>query len=260
VDVISLGFRTDLMVRRLGGSTVTDKGDHLVVRTPDNPTFYWGNFLLLDGPPAGDEAARWVETFNTEFPSAGHVAIGIDGVDGATGDIRELLAAGFEVENDVVLTARQLTGADACSAVEVRRLSTDTDWAQAVEVRLAIDESDDRAHVDFVERKLAESRALVEAGHGAYVGAVVDGQVRAALGIFTDGSGVARYQNVETHPDHRRKGLATALLRSAAGIALTELGAETLVIVADAEYVAIGLYRGLGFADVERQVHLQRAP
>ena len=52
MDVESLGYRTDLALLRLGGSTIEDRGDHLVVRSPYNPTFYWGNFLLLEHVPA----------------------------------------------------------------------------------------------------------------------------------------------------------------------------------------------------------------
>ena len=48
----SLGFRSDLMLLALQGSTITREADHLVVRTPANPDFHWGNFLLFDRPPA----------------------------------------------------------------------------------------------------------------------------------------------------------------------------------------------------------------
>ena len=39
VPALSLGFATDLMIRRLAGSTVDDRGPYLVVRTPANPTY-----------------------------------------------------------------------------------------------------------------------------------------------------------------------------------------------------------------------------
>jgi len=260
VQVRSLGFRTDLMLRRLADAKVTDKGDYLVVETPGNPAFYWGNFVLMAEPPAPGGAARWLDVFRAELPSAPHVAIGIDGVEGATGDLTELLAAGLELERSVVLTAGRLTPSQQAADADVRLLRSDSDWQQAVALRLAIDDDDTAAHLDFVERKAAEARRLTQDGHGEYVGAFVDGLVRASLGIVTDGSGLARYQNVETHPDHRRRGLASALLRAAAEIAHERLGARTLVIVADPDYVAIDLYRGLGFVDSEIQVQLQRAP
>jgi hypothetical protein len=57
VDVRSLGLRTELALRVLSGSLVEDRGDHLVVRTPDNPTFWWGTDtevrLRTEGRPPG---------------------------------------------------------------------------------------------------------------------------------------------------------------------------------------------------------------
>src|SRR3954452_6467979 len=256
----SLGFRTDLMLRRLANASVTDKGDYLVVETPDNPGFYWGNFLLLADPPTPGSAARWLDVFHAELPSAAHVAIGIDGIDGETGEVGDLLAEGLELESSVILTADRLDAGAKTSDTDVRPLRSDSDWQQAVAVRLVLDADDSPRHVDFVERKLTEARQLVAAGYGDYLGAFVNGVVRASLGIITDGSGLARYQAVETHPEHRRQGHASALLLAAAQIAVDRFGVETLVIAADPDYVAIDLYRGLGFIDSEIQVQLQRAP
>jgi ribosomal protein S18 acetylase RimI-like enzyme len=248
------------MLRRLAGAQVTDKGDHIVVETPKNPSFYWGNFLLLAEPPPRGTAGRWLEVFSAELPSAQHVAIAIDGTDGETGDITELLAAGLELERSVVLTADRLASPDRPAGVAVRPLRTDADWQQAAEMRLAVDDDDSPRHLEFVERRAAEARQLVRHGHGEYFGAFVDGVVRASLGIVTDGSGLARYQTVETHPEHRRQGLARSLLLAAADTAKDRFGVRTVVILADPDYVAIDLYRSLGFIDRETQVQLQRAP
>ena len=71
------------MVRERSGSIVTDHGDHLVVRTPANPSFWWGNFILVARHrPAPVDATRWRALFAREFPDAGHCAIGVDSVDG----------------------------------------------------------------------------------------------------------------------------------------------------------------------------------
>lgn len=255
--VRSLGFRTDVTLRRLAGASVADRGDHLVISTPTNPTFYWGNFLLLRDPP-GDGGGRWLDAFAAEFPDAGHVAIGIDGTEGATGDISRLLAAGLRVEHDVVMTARELTARARPDGVEIRRLQPDDDWAQVVELRRTLDEDSEPGRAVFVARRAAEARRLVDTGHAAWFAAVVDGRIRSSLGVVV-ADGIARYQNVETHPDHRRRGLASALLYAAAQAATTELDAELLVIVADPDYVAIELYRSLGFVDTERQVQCCRA-
>ncbi len=72
----SPGLVTDLELLRLQGSTVTDHGDHLVVRTEANPTFWWGNFVLVLGEARSAEVDRWVARFEEEFPDAHHRAVG----------------------------------------------------------------------------------------------------------------------------------------------------------------------------------------
>src|SRR6202012_1327991 len=95
---------------------------------------------------------------------------------------------------------------------------------------------------------------------GAGFGAVADGRLAAQLGIFADGSGVARYQNVETDPEFRRTGLAGTLVWQAGQWDLDRLGAHPLVIVPDPEAGAIRVYRSVGFRDAETQIAFQRPP
>ena len=69
MEISSLANRTDLAMLERSGSEISDRGTHLVVRTPDNPTFWWGNFLLLAEAPADEErAAEWLREFEREFP------------------------------------------------------------------------------------------------------------------------------------------------------------------------------------------------
>jgi len=69
--------------------------------------------------------------------------------------------------------------------------------------------------------------------------------------------GLARFQSVETHPDFRCQGLASAVIGHAARWAP---GVPTPVIVADPDDHAIRLYRTLGLAEAEHQIQLYRAP
>src|SRR5215471_9797205 len=96
--VVSLGYRTDLMLLGLQGSVIEQRTGYQVIRTPANPTFYWGNFLLLDRPPAPGTVSSWMSTFARQFPGAGHVAIGVDGTSGDAGDEAELTTAGLEAD------------------------------------------------------------------------------------------------------------------------------------------------------------------
>ncbi|MFI6586445.1 GNAT family N-acetyltransferase [Embleya sp. NPDC050493] len=260
--VTSLAYRTDLMLLTLQGSHVEERDDYLVVRTPANPTFHWGNFLLLAAPPSPGTAAAWIDTFRREFPDAAHVTLGVDGTTGAAGDPTDLAAAGLSVERSTVLTATTLHApARPNTTATVRIAETDDDWAQAVALSEATNPGfDPAAYREFVTRRVAGFRDLQARGHGAWFGAFEDDRLRAGLGLFTDAQGLARYQTVTTHPAHRNQGLASTLVHAAARHAQAHWSTETLVIVADPTYLAIDLYRALGFTDTETQIQLQTDP
>jgi predicted GNAT family acetyltransferase len=75
-----------------------------------------------------------------------------------------------------------------------------------------------------------------------------------------DGKGVARFQDVQTAPEDRGRGLASTLVHRASTYGLTEGGAQTLVMVADPGYLAIRIYRSLGFSDTESQLQFAIPP
>jgi GNAT superfamily N-acetyltransferase len=262
VRVESLGFRTDLAVHALGGAKIEERDDCIVVRTPANPGYLWGNFVLLPGPVAPGQAPRLQTMFAAEFPWAAHLALGIDGTNGDFGDAGVVEELGVTVAVNAVLTARSLQApARADREPIVRRLVDDDDWEQAVALRLAVYEPEDvRGERQFVSRHLAASRVICERGDGAWFGAFAQGRLVAALGLLRASPSTARYQSVETLASHRRRGLASRLLYESCGWARDALGAREFVIVADPEYHAIEAYRRLGFAAVERQAQLERAP
>ncbi|WP_210649400.1 GNAT family N-acetyltransferase [Nocardioides sp. SYSU D00065] len=258
MNVTSLGFRTDLALLTATGSVVEDRGTHLVVRSPDNPTYFWGNFFLLAQPPVPGGEREVVGAFHTEFPTADHVSIGIDTAD-LTDEARAAFeAAGLTVDVATVLTASSLRAPREVEA-EVRPLDGDADWeARALLSRQLYPETPEEAFLAFARRKNVQERRLVDDGRGRRFGAFVDGALVSTAGIFVTEEGVARFQSVETHPEHRRRGLAAAVVHAAGRHALDHLGVRTLVIVADTDGEAIGLYRGLGFADAERQLMMEK--
>jgi ribosomal protein S18 acetylase RimI-like enzyme len=248
------------MVRRLSGSVVEERADYVVVRTPASPTFWWGNFLLMPAPPALDDAERWESWFVAEFSDLSHRAFGIDASDGKTGDPATLAALGANTQVNAVMSATALRE-PAAPNLELRTLN-DADWSQLAALRSAVyptsETADGDAEAAFVAGQVAANRGLVARSHAAWLGAFDDGLLVASLGIIDVGSGVARYQSVETHPNYRRRGLARRLLYDAAVLAGERFDAGELVIVADPEDHAFRLYESLGFATVELQVELSR--
>jgi GNAT superfamily N-acetyltransferase len=261
VEVTSLGYRTDLMVRRMEGSQVADYGDHVVVRSPGHPGFWWGNFILLPAPPRPREAAGWLARFAEVFPEAGHVALGVDTAEPEAAERSGLPEAGLRLELSTVLVTTAVHEPPHVNLdVQYRPLAGDADWQQSLDLRLAGDDSGGAATHVFHEQRTADARRMAENGHGAWFGAFASGRLTAQLGIFSDGSGIARYQNVETDPDWRRNGLAGTLVWQAGQWALAHLDAGTLVIVADPAAAAIRIYRSVGFRDIETQTAFQRPP
>ncbi len=257
----SLGFRTDLMVRRLAGSEISDHGDHIVVRTPLSPEFYWGNYLLLSGTAAAHRADRWIEEFDRHFPKAGHVAIGWDRrSQRALAALQPLQRLGLELETSLVMTAAAPLGpARPGPLPELRRLSASADWRalEALEIELWQQDGGGRpAHLDFLRSRVDECRRLSETGHAGYFGCFEAGRLVSSAGVVV-GHGLGRFQNVQTAGDRRRRGLAGATVSMAAAFAEQQLGARRLVIVADPTGPAVSLYRRLGFQDTEQQTGLQ---
>lgn len=259
-SVESIGWRTDVALRELEGAEVLAGEDSLVVRTRENPQYRWGNFMLLRVAPRPGEADRWMRRFIAAFPGAGHVALGIDRPGLAADALAEFAALGLRVDVHTVLTASTLTApAREAPAAVFRRLEGDRDWSQAIDLSLAADELDDSpSNRSYLERRTSAIRRVCEKGRGAWFGAFRSGEMHCGLGVFAIGSRLARFQAVDTHPAHRRQGLASHLLHVAGQYALGHLGARTLVIAADPGYHAIGIYRSLGFTDHEQHVQLER--
>jgi len=261
MQITNLGCRTDLMLLQLGGSELTDRGEYVVVRTPANPTFWWGNFLLFRTAFGPGSVEVRLEMFRSEFPDAQHVALGVDTTDGVIGAADELKAAGFESEGSTVMSATEVQAPTRPNTdATIRRLTSDDDWTQLFELGLLTTDSTFPGHAEFAARRNDENRRLTLDGHGAWFGAFDGDRLRSALGLVSDGSGVARFQHVQTHPDARNQGLASTLVHHASTYGFAELGARTLVMVADPEYLAIRIYRALGFSDNETQLQFTKHP
>jgi GNAT superfamily N-acetyltransferase len=257
VRVTSLGFRSDLTLRVLEGAEVADLGDYLVIRSPGNPDYWWGNFLLLAEVPGPGTSETWLDRFAAEFPDARHVALGVDTITDQAAIPGEFAAAGLEPSWATVLTATEVQPPPhPNSEAEIRPLSSDDDWRQSVD--LGIRCFDGGEPTLFLERRAAVRRQLTQAGAGTWFGAFVGGRLFAQLGLFDVGDGHARYQHVETDPEARRQGLAGTLVWHAGRYGIDVLGARTLVMLADPAGEAIRVYRSCGFTPLESQLSFER--
>jgi GNAT superfamily N-acetyltransferase len=255
--MLPLGWHTDLAVLRLEGSTIDERPDHLVVRTPASPLYYWGNFVLVTDPTRVDEPEHWLEVFETEHPDAAHRAIGLvaEPIDQGAWRALEL-----ELDRDDVLAA------DSCpepTAVPggylVKQIADTIEWERSTGLRIEEFAEGDAREAEHERNRTRSRIAMSEQGHVAWFGAFHGDRLAAELGIVDCGQGVARCQSVVTAAEHRRRGLAGHLLGAAAQWA-AERGAQRWVIVADAGGEASRLYQARGFRPAGSGARAQRKP
>ena len=256
----SLGLRTDLIFHRFEGE-VTDRGRYLVVRTPRNPTYRWGNLLIFDAPPGPGDFGRWTALFEREVggpPEVVHKVFGWDSVSGEPGEVAPFLGAGYKLETSVVMATSALTRPPRYNPdLDVRRL-TEADYASVIDLHVlsGYEGESEADYRRFWEANMEGFGRMIRAGRGAWFGAFLGGALVADMGLFTDGE-LARYQAVVTHPDHRRRGVCSTLLYEVGRYGLEQTGVRTLVIVADDAYFAKNIYASVGFVPQERQVGLE---
>jgi hypothetical protein len=258
----SLGYQTDLAVRVAEGGTVTDCGDHLIVRTEQNPRYWWGNFLLLTDAPSAAELPGWLERFATVFPGARHRVFGVDVADAADVDEAVFASAGLAADRGLVLTAAEVQAPPHRNAsTAIRPLAGPDDWHQSAQLAAeCMTEDPAPGDQEFTRLRAAARQRLTEAGTATWFGAFAGDRLVAQLGLVPLPGGLARFQDVETHPAARRQGLAGTLVWTASRFGLHEFGPERLVIVAELDSAGHRVYQSLGFTAVEDHVGFVRPP
>ena len=276
---LSLGWRTDLIFARFDGH-VDDRGNHLCVRTPGNPTFWWGNFLLFQHAPGPGDLERWMALFAEEItarqPASRHRAFGVD--------VRERVvlppdfaAAGFTLNEATVLTLApgQLLAPrrPLPPGVAFRVLDLARDGAAVVDQQVAVDAArfEPGAYREFAQRQVERYLAMQRAGLGHWFGLVAQAHGRpvlvASCGLFRasrragePASRLGRFQYVSTHPAWRRRGLCTALVHAVCRHGFEAMGLDTLVMMADPDDVAIAAYESLGYRRGTSTWQFERPP
>jgi len=272
---LSLGWQTDLIFARFDGEVV-DRGTHLLVRTPGNPTYWWGNFLLFPHAPRDGDLARWLALFDAEIaatqPESRHRAFGVDVPDRLVLPA-DFAAAGFELNEATVLTLAspqlRAPARPLAAGFEFAVLDLPRDGAAVVDKQVAVDAAryEPLGYRAFAERQMARYAAMQAAGLGHWFGVYARsgaGRVLiASCGLFRDprrDDGLGRFQYVSTHPAWRRRGACTALVHAVCRHGFERMGLRTLAMVADPNDVAIGVYESLGYRRGASTWQFERRP
>lgn len=263
------GWRTDFLLHRFGAE-VRELPDCVAVRTPGHEGYYWGNCLMLPRCPADADLAHWLRRFDEEVaagrPGVRHVAIGVAGPPPPAGALPGWESAGFEIMETATLRLRagRLREAGLPSAAPLGLRPLDFADGELVAAHLALQAADPQGHEPagyrrFRERQMARFAQVHQAGLGDWFGLWCDGTLVADCGLLYDGT-LGRFQNVLTHPDWRRRGLCRALVRAVCLHGFEARGLQELLMCADPDDIAIGIYESVGFERFDREWGLQRNP
>ena len=110
----------------------------------------------------------------------------------------------------------------------------------------------------FARGRNVQEQSLVDAGRGTRFGVFVDGRGRQHRRRLHHRGGRRALPERRDAPRPPPQGAGRRGRARGGSHALEHLGARTLVIVADDDGEAIGIYRRLGFADTERQLMMER--
>lgn len=269
IDRLRLGWRSHLLACSFGGE-IALRDDCIVVRSPSNPTYYWGNCLILPSAPRDGDLAHWLRRFDEEIasrqPESKHLAFGVD-AEYLPGPLPSWRVAAIDEFDAMAVLTLERAGLAAAPAVRdtpslvLRALDLPREVELATESQVrARDESFEEAGYRVYRRSaMHRIAAMNREGIAEWFGAVVGGVLAADCGLVHDGS-MGRFQHVETQPEWRRRGLCRALVHHVCRHAFDKLGLARLVMCADPHDVAIGIYRSVGFKQIESHWCVQRRP
>jgi GNAT superfamily N-acetyltransferase len=261
VEVRGLALVTELALAATRGS-VLDRGDYIVVERRDAPTWAYGNYLALPRAPMPTDLPRWIDVFTRELGSQRAIALRWDDPTGEADALPALCAAGFAIDRVDVLAATEVVAPPhaAMRTLDAREVLATTTLAWELADR------HDEEYRRFLHARSSWHSALVSRRLASFWGAFAG----ANLGDAGTGSGklvasaglvrippLGRFQDVQTLPAYRRRGLAGALLAALAREARAH-GVRQFVAFAEAGDEAARVYGRVGFQRVERAVLARR--
>lgn len=259
----SLAYRTDVFLAGINGEVI-DRDRYVVIRTPSNPDFWWGNFLLHREPPTPDVA---LADHARELPNPRSTLIAWDRHDGEKGHADQFLPLGFVIDVSAILTARAsdlVRPPRFNERVVVSPIETDADWAAARVCQInafAPRRSGSLADLEtFIDHQHASFRSMQRRRLGRWWAARIDGETAGVLGLVRVDDSLGRFQLVGVDPRFGRAGVCSTLVHEVARRALVEEGLGTLVMAADASYYAAKVYESVGFRLTEELVAVIKKP
>ena len=245
MSIKSLGLKTDIMFFK-HNALVKEKENYLVIKTPDNLSYFWGNLLVYPKGPVTGDLYKWIEDFKNEFneKEINHMTFAWD-LTKSEVDYKQFENKGFEYDETMILVADdELTPTFVNSDIVTKKVVSDEDWNEIIEFQVLVNENDyeEESYRPFITKRFEHYRKLSEMGLGYWYMAIKDDKIVSDLGLFWEDS-VARFQSIKTQTEYRKQGIAQTLMKFASD----ESKCDSFVIEAEEDGPAINMYKTIGF-------------
>lgn len=243
-------------------STLEQHPDRFILRTPDEPDFWFGNMVIYRDDLI--DPAVQIPRFKADFPQARHVTVSWDIV-GLLPDhrIEAYRTLGFKVDAaDVLVLDGELQRTECPKGLIIRPLESDEDWRKTTELQ-GITGVAEGNHADeylpYIQTRMEACRRFTQEGRGNWFGAFDGDTLAGDLGIVV-GPRISRFQAVETRETYRRRGVCAALVTAGVDWAKSRHPATRPIIVSEQNGDAGRVYRRCGFEMQEQLISVFRGP
>lgn len=257
----SLGAQTNFLMDNFLAETY-ERDEYFVIKTPNRPTYFWGNYILMKSPPVLGAFEKWIAIYEKEVgtrESLGFCSITFDYDPSKPFDTSDFTDNGFRVGVDKILVADKV--------YRPRKLNEDLvikeyDLSNHIKDYVALHFDPDWIYgneseqMEFITGQGNEFASLIKKRSAKRYGAFLDVKLIADLGIYWDDK-VVRFNSISTHSLYRRRGACSTLVYKVSKDLLEQFPAKKLVMQADEDYHAAGIYESIGFVQTDKVICLE---
>lgn len=242
----SLGLLSDKMFFDFD-QNFKESSEYFALSTPENPDFFWGNYLMFKSELEEGSFIKWPFLFDNEFSKDSRILHKTFSWAGKYDkqELEKFVQNNYDFSETIVLVAEAkdlkcpYKNKDiVCSIVDL-----DSDWKELVDFQIETNTDFNPDHyAQFINKRMNKYKSYVMNNHGNWYIAKINDRIVADLGLFWSGT-LARFQNIKTHENYRKKGISQTLIN----FAVDNSKKDFFVIEAEEDGPAINMYKRVGF-------------
>lgn len=253
-----MGTYTDNFVR-FPATLCSTTEDFAVYRTPTRADFWWGAYLVSRNPVTKENLSAMLREWEKRLGDLNDISkkiiqweIPVGDLPIATPDLNAELnepLATVHVNSVLVATPVTVQSTFALPDVTLHEAKSERDFDAILDMTLDDLEStpESPATADFLRWKHSQFYEGVKSGSGSWWMLKYKGEFVANCGLFRHGR-TARFREVTTHPDWRRRGFARMLCQRVLAQGFKDPTVEQVVMVAEYDSSPERIYKSVGFS------------